>query len=187
MLVLHETAGIQGKLLKLSRKKFSKIYHENYNYLSFVAKKMGLNEQDSDDVIQETFMKFYKYWNNEDYSKVRSFLITILRNAAIDSHRKAYRKKECCEGNEIEGAVSAENLWVNDPDVHLNRALVSKIIEDIARKDGKNECFKMFYLDGLSLKEISKRTNIPIGTIGTRLSKLRLVFKKHYSKEVKNV
>ena len=51
------------------------------------------NAADTDDLLQETYLKAYRFWDTYDHdANNREWLLRILRNAFITSYRQKSRK-----------------------------------------------------------------------------------------------
>ena len=61
---------------------FIKFYKKYYNDVFRLAYSYTLNSQDSEDICQRTFTKFYKYLkrNNFEEEKVKAFLFKVAIN-----------------------------------------------------------------------------------------------------------
>lgn len=148
---------------------FDKHYNRLYSYAFKVLKDTDLSEE----LVQETFIKFWEKFESikESERSIESFLITTLKNKIIDE----YRKKQTREKH--------TNLYV------LNTSLETQIdkqwelvkrIDDIymTLEQKTTDIFKLSRDKGLSYKEISKQKNISIKTVELHISKALKAFKE---------
>ncbi|WP_158447896.1 RNA polymerase sigma factor [Aquimarina longa] len=153
--------------------KFSNLFDKHYNRLYSYAFKVLKDTDLSEELVQETFIKFWEKFESikESERSIESFLITTLKNKIIDE----YRKKQTREKH--------TNLYV------LNTSLETQIdkqwelvkrIDDIymTLEQKTTDIFKLSRDKGLSYKEISKQKNISIKTVELHISKALKAFKE---------
>lgn len=128
-----------------------------YKDLAFnIALKITKNEQDSEEVVQESFVKAFRGLNKfKNDSQFSTWFYRIVYNTAISSLRN--KKHPIVEINDnlinsseyshIEGAVS--NLDTDD-----RRQLISEALSKLNELD--YTILSLYYYEDLSLKEISK-------------------------------
>ncbi|MBQ4068744.1 MAG: sigma-70 family RNA polymerase sigma factor [Lachnospiraceae bacterium] len=145
------------------------IFSENIdNYrlqLYAIAFKILKNETDAEDAVCSAILKAYEHIDElKDMDKLKSWLITITRNEAL----QLIRKRFALPGNEkVEALVGAsyddhDELW--DIVQELNEEYRSVII--------------LYYYGNLSIKEIGEVLNIPIGTVKSRMNRGRDMLKE---------
>ena len=60
-----------------------------YNYAFYITK----NSDDANDLLQETFLKAYRFWHNfESGTNVKAWLYQIMKNSYINYYRKETRE-----------------------------------------------------------------------------------------------
>lgn len=136
--------------------------------------KYKCNEFDSNDLIQETFIK--AYLNLSSYNPKYSFLswvTTIARNTFIDFTRRGgvrnniiessaemiYREMDAAESPE-EAVISKERHRYVDGEIMALPEKYRKIIE-------------LRYFMGMSYEEISEELSLPIGTVKTHIHRAK--------------
>jgi len=128
-----------------------------YKDLAFnIALKITKNEQDSEEVVQDSFVKAFRGLNKfKNESQFSTWFYRIVYNTAISSVR--YKKHQVVEINDnlydsleysqIEGAV-------NNLDAYDRRQLISEALSKLNELD--YTILSLYYYEDLSLKEISK-------------------------------
>lgn len=152
------------------------------------ALRMTKNSDDAEDLVQETCLKAYRYFDRfEDGSNLRAWIFKILTNLFINRYRKKVKEPTAVEYDESgefylynqmveSGAVSEEQ----GPEKDLfNRTLG----EDVARAiDELPEDFRMVvvmaFIEGLSYEEIADALDVPMGTVKSRLHRGRKMLQK---------
>ncbi len=152
------------------------------------ALRMTKNPADAEDLVQETCLKAYRYFDRfEDGSNVKAWLFKILTNLFINSYRKKVKEPTPVEFDEAEdyflysqmlktGAVSEHH----GPEKDLfDRMLGSDVSEAIdALPDDFRIVVVMAFVEGLSYEEISDALDVPMGTVKSRLHRGRKMLQK---------
>lgn len=135
---------------------YSKIINK-YKDLAFnIALKITKNEQDSEEIVQDSFVKAFKGFDKfKNESQFSTWFYRIVYNTAISSvrHKKHITEEvddnltDALENNQIEGAV-------NDLDVFDRNRLISEALSKLNELD--YTILSLYYYEDLSLKEISK-------------------------------
>lgn len=146
---------------------FSYLY-DNYSAVLYgVIYKMLENRELSEDVLQEAFIKIWNNFSNYDSVKGRLFtwMLNITRNLTIDTIRsKGYKKQSKIQNSEnavnniSDKANTAESFDALGIRKHLTLL-----------KDDQKQIIDLAYFGGLTQDEISKKLDIPLGTVKTRM------------------
>lgn len=153
-------------MLKSKEEKAFNYLYDNYaGALLGVIKKIISVEETAVDVLQEAFVKIWKNIDSYDISKGRLFtwMLNVARNLAIDMLRsKSYRNEQ--QNRDIENNVSIENNLTTSTFVdHIG---LSKVLSQL--KEDYRTIIDLAYFKGFTQEEISKKLDIPLGTIKTR-------------------
>ena len=141
------------------------------------AYRMTRNSQDAEDLVQETYLKAYKYYDKfEEGTNLKAWLFKILKNTFINSYRKAQLQPPQSDFADIEESfesqISEEAVkQIRNPEEEL---LENVLDEDVQRAvDQLPQDYRMVVLladlEGFSYKEISEILEIPVGTVMSRL------------------
>lgn len=149
-----------------------KIYFHGYRMLG--------NKEEAEDICQETFLRVYinidKY--NEKF-KFSTWVYKIATNLCIDRIRKNKKNVFSLDDN----SFNDDNIdWYSIvPDARVNteeeiilneqKSIIQKCFEGLSVK--YRTIMTLRYVDGLTLQEISKITELPVTTIKTRLHRGR--------------
>jgi RNA polymerase sigma-70 factor (ECF subfamily) len=174
---------VETNLIKLSRlgdrNAFAELVSLYQEKIQRLAYKMLNNKLDTEDIVQETFIRVYLNLNRFDETQnFSTWIYRIGKNLCIDLLRK---KKNVCsldaEFSEDEDANYYARLHSNETTPEHNvieretRAQILKVIDKLSAK------YKMviilYYLQGLSLLEISDKLNLPVTTVKSRLNRGR--------------
>ena len=142
------------------------------------AYRMSRNRQDAEDLLQETYLRAYKYYDKfQEGTNFKAWLFKILKNTFINRYRKRQRQPLKNSFDEIEGsfelkllespltargATPEEELMVDALDQDVQQALE-------ALPEDYRTAVEMADLQGLSYREIADQLGIPLGTVMSRL------------------
>lgn len=143
-----------------------------------VARALVRDPADADDLVQETFLRAYRYWHTfERGSDCRRWLSQICRNVLFDSRRRG-RLETAVEDAELESLAAVRihkaALAAGLGDVYARIDLGPAILAAIARLDPIfREIIVLSDIEELSYDEIAAQLEIPIGTVRSRLYRAR--------------
>lgn len=149
-----------------------------------VAYRLLGNEQDALDAVQDGLLKAFSGLENFDgRSGFRTWLMTIVTNAALDVGRKRSRRAafSIATGRDADAPrgeghrLDREPSYEVDPALGLHRDDLRRVLDAaLARLSPKlRVTFVLFAEAGLSYKEIAESQNVPIGTVMSRLHEAR--------------
>src|SRR5438128_2888409 len=131
------------------------------------------NDTEADDLLQEVFMEIWSQAKNfsAEKGKPLGWMVTLTRRRAIDALRKkqAYARAEQRFQAEPEQQPLAwvQNATENDIEAGDTRVLMAKVINSIP--EAQQQVIELAFFQGMSQREIASHTNIPLGTVKTRL------------------
>lgn len=131
------------------------------------------DEQEGADAVQRGFIKAYIHLNGFDTKrKFSSWLYRIVHNEAINMINKRKRLQPIDEYTGLESGIQVEDSFIKKEIVsHTQDCLENMHIM-------YREPLSLFYLEEKSYEEISDILRIPIGTVGTRINRAKVIFKK---------
>lgn len=141
-----------------------------------VALRLSGNEAQAEDLTQETMLKAYRSWAQyREGTNARAWLLTILRNTFINEYRKNRRVGPTVDITEIESFTVFHNVQDADPEKRFFDMLVDDdVIRAIdALPDEFRETLVLSDVEGLPYAEIARITEVPIGTVKSRLFRAR--------------
>jgi RNA polymerase sigma-70 factor (ECF subfamily) len=190
---MYNTEDINLKELEIEKQqKFENetVPHQDalYNY----ALKIARNADDAQDLLQETYYKAYKsYHQFENGTNSKAWMFMILKNTFINNYRKTKREPAKLDYDEIEDIyenIKSDQAKDNNLDLDFyNNLLDDELSEALSNIPSKmREVFLLCDLEGYTYEEIAEVTEIPIGTVRSRLHRARKLLQDElfgYAKE----
>lgn len=145
--------------------------------LSYLSRLLNYNQGDAEDILQETFMNAYV--NLVTYNPSLSFsswLYRIAHNLAIDLIRKKSKSYNIDTNDQItQNQIHSDDNFIQEADEKAENTISIERLESIlSRLDLETRnLLTMFYLQGLSLNEISDIFKTSSNTIAARLKRGR--------------
>jgi RNA polymerase sigma-70 factor, ECF subfamily len=143
--------------------------YDRYAGIAFALAYRTLGDRgQAEDVVQEAFLSLWRRAHTFDAERgnLKSWLMTIVRNAAIDRRRGRFRH-EATEQNIDDHAwrLESDDVW-GDVERNLTGEAVREALDVLP--DTQREVIQLAYFGGLSQSEIAERTGLPLGTIKSR-------------------
>ena len=150
---------------------------EHMSSLYTAALRMTRNAADAEDLVQETYLKAYKYYDKfEEGTNLKAWLFKILKNTFINSYRKKQQAPPKADFADIE--ESFETI-VRDDSGQQARTPEEELLEKVLDEDVQHAIEELPHdyrmvvlladLEGFSYKEIADILEIPVGTVMSRL------------------
>lgn len=170
------------------RSQFTEQAMEYMPALYTAALRMTRNAADAEDLVQETFLKAYRSFESfEDGTNLKAWLYRILTNTFINSYRASKRRPEKADVEDIEDLYLYKRL--NElPAPGVGRSAEEELLQRITDDEVKQaieslpENFRIAVLladvEGFSYKEIAEITDVPIGTVMSRIHRGRRALQK---------
>lgn len=178
-LIQLSRTGDRGAFVELVESYRSKIQR--------LALRMLHNKPDSEDIVQETFIRVYLNLNHYDESqKFSTWIYRIGKNVCIDLLRKKRPVQSLdAELSDQDGDYSYYNKLASQEHTPEHAVLQSEIQEHVHKSINKladkyKTVITLYYLEELSLQEISKKLDLPITTVKTRLHRGRELLRKKW-------
>jgi RNA polymerase sigma-70 factor (ECF subfamily) len=149
------------------------------------ALRLTRNASDAEDLLQETFLRAYRGFHQfQEGTNLKAWLYRILMNTFINSYRKKQREPRTISDDEVEDWY----LYSRMADEGLEPSAETSVIESLPDEDVQKalqslpEQFRVAVLladvEGFSYKEIAEITDVPIGTVMSRLHRGRKALEK---------
>ncbi len=137
-----------------------------------LARWLTRGEQDAEDVVQEAFLRAFRFYDGFHGGDSRAWLLMIVRNTCYTWLRQNRMLEVPTSFDDEAHSVEMEN---GNPEAWLERSADIQLLElALAELPVEfREVIVLRELEGLSYKEIAYVTKLPIGTVMSRLARGR--------------
>lgn len=150
-----------------------------------LARWLAGNAADAEDVVQDAYLRAYRYFDAWQGGNFRVWLLTIVRNSFMTWARQNRSPRLVFQGESQATAGDAGDvpLWgtgPRDPEALLLESLDSRTLVDLMQRlpPEYREVLLLREVEDLSYKEIATVTAVPIGTVMSRLARARLALRR---------
>jgi RNA polymerase sigma factor (sigma-70 family) len=140
--------------------------------LGFIRKRVT-NEADAEDILQDVFYQLLG--NKEPIDQITAWLFTVARNKIIDRNRK--KRPLAMDDFFLETEDGEMNEWTeillddssNPETIYLRNLFQETLKEALDELPGEQkQAFVLHEMDGISFKQLSNETGIPVNTLISR-------------------
>ncbi len=168
------------------RARFAEQAMEHMTALYSAALRMTRNPADAEDLVQETYLRAYRSFDSfTEGTNLKAWLYRILTNTYINSYRAAKRRPEVSDVEDVEDLYLYHRL---SPEQGFGRSAEEEALAGFTDEEVKEaiealpEAFRIAVLladvEGFSYKEIADITEVPIGTVMSRIHRGRRALQK---------
>lgn len=154
-----------------------------YNY----ALKMTGDSDDASDLIQETYLKAFRFFDKfEKGTNCKAWLFRIMKNTYINTYRKNTKEPDKVDYDEVENFY--ENIKASNTDSsHLEKDIYDNLLDDelsgaiTSLPEDFRTVVILADIEGFTYEEIADFIDVPVGTVRSRLHRARkMLFTKLY-------
>jgi len=137
-----------------------------------LARWLTRNERDAEDIVQESYLRAFRFFAGFRGGDARAWLMRIVRNTC---YTWLHANRPLQEATEFDETLYSPDSRSPNPEEAVLRndrgALVRKALETLPANF--REILILRELEGLSYKEIAEITGMPAGTVMSSLSRAR--------------
>lgn len=144
---------------------FERFVREHERMVRALAWSYVKDDHAADDVMQEAFLRAYRAADGmRDPSKVKTWLYTLTRNAAID-HLRSRRRTVSIEehGVDMPAPAAEEKSDLADK--------VLKVVDDL--REDYRQLILLRYVDKMPYTQIAEVLGMTVGAVGEKLHRVR--------------
>lgn len=167
--------NIRGK--KTSSGRFESLMQPHFDALYRSARRFAMNDSDAEDLVQDVCMKAYVHI--DELQRVEyplAWLLRVLYHTFVDARRSQSRSPtDLGQSIDQDDDIRLAEATSEQPEEQVDRMMrVERVLAAMALLD-KELCtlVALHDVDGLSIAELSALTNLPQGTIKSRIFRTR--------------
>ena len=171
------------KVVEFTRTKNKEAYAEiikrYQDKLMRYAKYLLNDNEKAADVVQESFIKAYVNLNSfNSKKKFSSWIYRIVHNQAINLIDKRKREIPLLDNIDFDSGINIEEEY--------KKKEIAKIVKECLNRMPVlyKEPLSLYFLEVKSYNEMSDILRIPIGTVGTRINRAKVLMKKICLKKI---
>ena len=178
VLRIRERFCTKGRRLTERTNRFEAMALPHLNSAFNLARWLVRDDSDAQDIVQDAYLRGLRYFDSFHGDDARPWLLGIVRNTCYTWLRARGQMAEIVEFDDERDSVGADAPSGN-PEALLMRK------QEAGRINGALECLSTVFreaivlreLEGLSYTEIAVVTDVPIGTVMSRLSRARTLLR----------
>lgn len=144
-----------------------RLYEAHHRVALGLAYRMLRNRPDAEDVVQDAFLSLWRALPLYDVQvgSARTWLLSIVRNRAIDVLRARRRRPECWLDTHVTHAdpTRVDGVAIRSAD----RERIFHLLTCLS--DTQREALECAYFEGLTHFEIAALLGVPVGTVKSRI------------------
>ncbi len=160
-----------------STKRFEALLLPHMNSAFNVARWLTRNDQDAEDVLQEAYLRAFRFFDGFRGEEPRAWLLSIVRNTFYTWHqqRSGHQAHDTPYDEAIHDPALIDESAGANPEAMSIRNERSRHVHDALRSLSLEyrEVLVLRELEDLSYREIADIVGIPIGTVMSRLGRGR--------------
>jgi RNA polymerase sigma-70 factor (ECF subfamily) len=141
--------------------------YDRYSGIAFgLAFRMLNDRMAAEDVVQDAFVALWRHGRSfdPDRGQVKSWLLRIVRNRAIDRLRGGATHRETTNIDDIDLPV-ADTAW-DHVSAGADRKQIRSLLGDLP--SNQRRAIELTYFGGLSQPEVAATMRVPLGTVKSR-------------------
>ena len=153
-------------------KRFEEIILPHLNAAYNLARWLTRNEDDAQDVVQEAYLRAFRFFDGYKGGDGKSWLLAVVRNTCFTWLRHEQREMTSEPFDEMAHSSNRQELNQEERLVDADKMTALRNCIEMLPLDFR-EVLVMRELEEMSYREISVVTCLPIGTVMSRLSRAR--------------
>lgn len=137
-----------------------------------LARYLVRDEHDAQDIVQEAYLRAWRYFASFRGGDERAWLLTIVRNCCYTWRRSRLDSQAVEYDDDVHGADQSERSAADASAIgESDRRQLSAALESLTAEF--REVVVLREIEGCSYQEIARVTGVPIGTVMSRLARAR--------------
>ena len=162
------------------REKFERMAEEVFPSLYGTALRLTRDREDANDLAQEAVIRAYDAFDRFDGRNFKAWILRILTNLYINRYRQRQREGLNTSLDDEETVYEPMAPTAEIPDRQLFDGLVGAEVETALGKVPADfrTAVLLSDVEGMSYEEIAEATNVPVGTVRSRIARGRAILRR---------
>jgi RNA polymerase sigma factor (sigma-70 family) len=147
-----------------------------------LARWLTRNDADAEDVVQESFLRAFRFFGGFHGGDSRAWTLKIVRNTCyswLQKNRAPEMTNEFDEEMHVAQSGNPETILIENVDKQLLKRLLDELPLEF------REIVILRELEGFSYKEIAQIADLPLGTVMSRLARARARLQNALAAQIK--
>jgi RNA polymerase sigma-70 factor (ECF subfamily) len=145
------------------------------------------SSHEADDVVQEAFLRAFRSFETLRGGDVKAWLLTIVRNCHLTALQQRARRATVPLPEEHDPALQAAGIAAEpEPESALaaedDRRTLARLVAGLPEE--QREVLMLRELEDMSYREIASVTQVPIGTVMSRLARARAALREDWQQAI---
>ena len=161
----------------MTKEEFAQVVLDSTDSLYRISKSILKNDTDCEDAVQEAItIAFEKLYTLRKNCYAKTWLVRIVMNECYKIARRKEREYATEQSDMLEKQEKSESTGLKLEQSDVYQALLTL-------EERQRVVLVLFYVEEYSLKEIARITNVPVGTVKSRLNRGRKQLRKWFEEE----
>lgn len=163
-----DDAVLLGRIARRDEEAFQLAYKRHARAVMNVAVQVSSDVEAATEITQGTFLKLWQNAPKLDprLGRLRAWLVTVARHAALDAVRRQRRCGRSEEFTEATGSTAAEDT-AEQAISRLRSQNIRHMLLSLSSE--QRSVIQLAYFGGLTQEEIARALSLPLGTVKSRL------------------
>jgi RNA polymerase sigma-70 factor (ECF subfamily) len=147
-----------------------------------LARWLTRNDADAEDVVQESYLRAFRFFGGFHGGDSRAWTLKIVRNTCyswLQKNRAPEMTNEFDEEMHVAQSGNPETILIENVDKQLLKRLLDELPLEF------REIVILRELEGFSYKEIAQIADLPLGTVMSRLARARARLQNALAAQIK--
>lgn len=167
---------------------YDAIFNQYKNLVLKVAFDYSGNRDIAEDIMQNTFLQLYIYFNHMNHKNIGSWLYTTAKNYALNHNKKAKREvlqdDDSVFDKDLEYGKSAEETYLEKEQGSSRKDLHEKIFEELMQKNSRwYQAIMLVYYMEVPQAKVAEEMGISIQVLHSMLHRAKNWIKKKFDVE----
>ena len=166
---LHDDGVLAQRIRSGDRDALGEVYDRHASAAMAVALRIVADREGAEDLVHDAFVAIWQKIDRFDPARgsLRSWIVTIVRNRAIDRLRGTRPTIEIGEADERSLLRSGPNPTWESAMARLGTIQLRAALEELPAE--QRQAIELAYFGGRTYREIATMTGVPLGTANGRL------------------